>query len=84
MTFYLYQNFTDRQHCFINNFCCPGPWSPLVAPKLAEMGQILKLMHTRLSLKYSRRTADPNKDDSDLKSAGDIGGKYQLKNYLRQ
>jgi hypothetical protein len=54
-----------------------------VAPKLAEMGQILKLMHTRLSLKYSRRTADSNKDDSDLKSAGDFGGKKVLKSDLR-
>jgi hypothetical protein len=54
-----------------------------VAPKLAEMGQILKLMHTRLSLKYSRLTADTSKDDSDFKSAGDIGGKNLLKNYLR-
>jgi hypothetical protein len=47
-----------------------------VAPKLAEMGQILKLMHTRLSLKYSRRnaatTADANKDDSDFQSADDF------------
>jgi hypothetical protein len=51
-----------------------------VAPKLAEMGQILKLLHTSLSLKYSRRTAaaaDSNKDDSDF------GGKNLLKSVLR-